>query len=337
MNILIIGLGGIGQRYLRLLKTNFKKSNIYALRKNKKQFEIKDNLKIDRKINIIKKYDISVIKNIKDIKNVKLDFALITSPTSLHLKYCKELISSEIPILIEKPLSNSYLQAKKILDYNETKKNIFLTAHVFRFYPSVLKLKKLLDSNYIGNIYCISINIFSFMPNWHQYEDYKKLYASRRDLGGGVLLTESHEIDLLVWLFGMPNKLFSINSKTSKFNIDVEDTAVSIFLYKNSKQNFLVNINQCFTSKAQKRSISILGEKGSLELDLMENNIIFDNYKIKKKLFSMHSFDRNSVFLNLLNYFIKRIDNKIKYRETILDSGLNTLKLIDLLKSNKKP
>ena len=168
MNILIIGLGGIGQRYLRLFKTNFKKSNVYALRKNKKQFEIKDNLKIDRKINIIKKYNINVIKNIEDIKHVKLDFALITTPTSLHLKYCKELISSEIPILIEKPLSNSYLQAKKILDYNETKKNILLTAHVFRFNPSVIKFKKLLSSNYIGNIYCISINLLYTFLFWHK-------------------------------------------------------------------------------------------------------------------------------------------------------------------------
>lgn len=35
MNIIICGLGGIGQRYLRLISKNFKKFNIYALSSKK--------------------------------------------------------------------------------------------------------------------------------------------------------------------------------------------------------------------------------------------------------------------------------------------------------------
>ena len=35
---------------------------------------------------------------------------------------------------------------------------------------------------------------YSDVTKWHPYENYKNLYACRKDLGGGVILTECHEI-----------------------------------------------------------------------------------------------------------------------------------------------
>ena len=336
MKILIIGLGGIGQRYLRILKKNYKNSIIYSIRSSKKNYEIDDNLKIDKNVDIMKKYQINKINDIKDIKLLQLDFALITSPTGKHLEYLRELISENIPILVEKPLSNSYSKAKKIIDYAHSLNVIILTAYVLRFHPAVKKLKKLLDKNILGKIQSVSIDIFSFMPGWHKYEKYESLYASKKELGGGVLLTESHELDLLVWLFGMPNRAMSFSNKTSSYNINVEDTAVSIMEYKDKYKNFLVSINQCFTSKLIKRSIYFYGEKGSLELNFVENSIYYDNLRNKKKIFSLKVFKRNSLFLNQIKYFNNLIGNKIKRNDLVLDNGLDTLNLIEMLKNNNK-
>ena len=56
MKALFIGLGGVGQRHLRILKKLYPNIQIGAVRKRGNTFEISDDLKIDKNVNIIKKY-----------------------------------------------------------------------------------------------------------------------------------------------------------------------------------------------------------------------------------------------------------------------------------------
>ena len=333
MNVLIIGLGGIGQRYLRLLKSNYRNVNVYAIRKKKRAYEIDDTLSLNKKTDIIKKYDITVLKDIKLLKDIEINWCIICSPTSRHLLHLKKLIDKNIPVLIEKPLSDNLSKSIRLIDYAQKKNCTILTAHMQRFNPCVVKLKKLIDNNFLGNLYSVQINVKSLMPSWHKYENYKRLYAARKDMGGGVILTESHEIDLINWIFGNPTQIQvkSINEKISKYIMNVEDTSISImkFIFKNRK--LIVSLNQSFVSLTPARSIKIEGEKGLLTLDLNENVLTLQNAKKKRELFNCRDLSRNDLFLKQIKYFysitkLKHIKNKI------LDNGLNTLRLLIKLK-----
>jgi len=68
-----------------------------------------------------------------------------------------------------------------------------------RFHPRMKKMREIIVSGGIGKIVNILIEVGSFVPAWHPYEDFRELYACRADLGGGVLLTEIHEVDLCYW------------------------------------------------------------------------------------------------------------------------------------------
>ena len=61
------------------------------------------------------------------------------------------------------------------------------------------------------------------MPDWHKYEDYRKSYALRSDLGGGAIATQIHEIDILFYLLGDLEVLSAIGGNTETLDIDVED------------------------------------------------------------------------------------------------------------------
>ena len=178
----------------------------------------------------------------------------------------------------------------------------------------------------------VSVDIKSLMPMWHKYENYKKLYASQKKMGGGVILTESHEIDLVRWLFGMPITSFSFAGQLSKYKMDVEDTASHIINFKLRKKNFIIQINQSFTSINQERLINIYGDKGSLKLDLNKNSLTFCGINNFKKDFIIKKFKRNQLFLDQIKY-INNLSKGIK-NEVILDDGLKTLELLSNLKSN---
>ena len=60
----------------------------------------------------------------------------------------------------------------------------------------------------------------SYVPEWHKYENHKELYACNKDLGGEVILTECHEIDILSNIFGEPLDI-EIKKPNKKLKLDV--------------------------------------------------------------------------------------------------------------------
>ena len=56
---------------------------------------------------------------------------------------------------------------------------------------------------------------------------------ARRELGGGALLDESHWIDLMLWLFGMPASVSGRIDKISELEIDSDDNVDLLFAYNN--------------------------------------------------------------------------------------------------------
>ena len=115
MNILILGLGSIGQRHLRNLIKIDKKIKFFALRKkfftpflNNKNHVIRGDIK--------KRYKIQYIKNLEDIKreNIAIDAAFICTPSKFHVKESIWLLKNNINIFVEKPLGSSLSNIKKL-------------------------------------------------------------------------------------------------------------------------------------------------------------------------------------------------------------------------------
>ena len=163
----------------------------------------------------------------------KPDVALITNETSYHIDTAIKLANFGIPLFIEKPLSNSMKKINELKSIIKKKKIITMVGCNFRFHPCIKKLKKLISTNKIGRIVSIHAENCSYLPDWHPYEDYRKGYAATRKLGGGVVLTQIHDIDYLYWFFGNPKSIFSITGKFSDLSISVEDYSASLLQFKN--------------------------------------------------------------------------------------------------------
>ena len=107
MNILIVGLGSIGQRHLRVLKKNLrKKVNFFTLKSSKNKIVIQDDFKFKRVSSVAKHYNVKKI-SISEIENYKINTAIISNPPNLHLQTALNLLKRKCNLLIEKPLSTS--------------------------------------------------------------------------------------------------------------------------------------------------------------------------------------------------------------------------------------
>ena len=85
MRALFFGLGGIGQRHLRILREIQPNIELAAVRMKGQVFEISDDLVADRNVDIMNKYDIREFASIDDGLTFQPDLAIVANPTSFHI------------------------------------------------------------------------------------------------------------------------------------------------------------------------------------------------------------------------------------------------------------
>ena len=339
MNILIIGLGSIGQRHLRNLKIIEPRSKFYAIRK-KRNVPLLNNFNKVIKENIKKKYSIKDFDNLKTIfKNkIKIDCAFICTPSSHHVSQVIELLKYNIPCFVEKPLGSSLKGVLNLERLLKKKKIITMMGFQLRFNPLVNYLEKIIkEKSPIGNIISAHIHHGENIKDFHPYENYKVSYAANKRLGGGVILTQIHELDYFLHLFDKYKIIHSSSSaaKISRLEIDVEDVFSANFLLRNNKSKIMCSMNLNFFEKPKKRKFYLIGEKGSLTACFNSNTIHIykkDRTKIKK-----FRFKKNDIFIKELKFFISKVkSNKMIENNLNLHNGIKTLRFALKMKKNTR-
>lgn len=336
IKILFIGLGGIGQRHLRNVYTKFgNKADILAYRSRNFKYAISPNLKIDKDIDFIKKYSVEVFTDLNDALSTSPDVAFICNPTSLHVSSCITIAKAGCDFFVEKPLSNSLDNIDELMQICQSKNLICQIGLQIRFHPCFKLLKKLILHEAIGNIISAHAEVGAYLPDWHTYEDYRKLYASRYDLGGGVILTQIHEIDYLYDLFGMPNSVVAMGGHLSNLEIDTEDTADILLEFDFNKRSFPVSIHMDFLQKPPCRTCKIIGDKGRIIMDLNESITILEKLDNNKNIYNFNNFGRNELFVNEIDHFFYCVNNRQQPIMTLKD-GINSLKIAMAIKESIK-
>ena len=280
--ILFIGLGGAGQRHLRLFKKNISKdTELIAYRKTLKTPVLNSDFTVNNSDSLEELYGVKIYENLDKAISSQPDLAVISTPSSLHMDYAQLCAENGINLFIEKPLSNSLEGFKKLKDVILRNKIFFQVGFQRRYHPHLNEIKRMIDASKIGHITNVIINVASYIPYWHPYENYKDLYACRKDLGGGVLLTEIHEFDLCVWYFGCPKSVTCIGGTYSNVGMDVEDTAHVTLEY----DGFSVQINLTFWQKNAERSFVISGSDHSVSWNQDGNTLkIYNHNKTPSEL-----------------------------------------------------
>lgn len=299
MKILLIGLGSIATKHIQAIKAIDKNCDFIALRSG---FSNKN---------------INGIKNIYNLNELttKVDFCLISNSTSYHYDAIQKALTLNVPLFIEKPSLMELEGANDLL--TRIKKNNIITyvGYNLRFHPVLNYLKEHLQGKRIieATIYC-----GSYLPSWRNVENYSEQYSANKEMGGGVHLDLSHEIDYSIWLFGKPDSFFSVTKKISDLEINSFDFANYNLLYPDKAVNITLN----YYRKDPKRSIEIVMEDEIITVDLLNQTVRNQNGKI---IFRSNIDILETYKLQML-YFYKIIKSNAKSFNSFADSLL-TLKV----------
>ena len=304
---LFVGLGGIGQRHLRNLRTLLGDSvDVVAYRVRRERQTLDDNLQVVPGVDLEQKYGVSTCPNLEQALASRPDVVFVTNPSSLHVPVALEAARQGCHLFIEKPLSHSLDQVNELAALCDQQKLVTCVAYQLRYHPGFLRLQALLSANAVGKLLSVRAEVGEYLPGFHPYEDYRRMYASKSALGGGVTLSQIHEIDYLCALFGTPRRVFSMGGHVSSLEIDVDDVAVSLLEFPRADGGSLfVELHQDFVQRPAQRSVTVVGERGKLLWSL--SGRYFEHCDESGKVIERQNyadFPRNQAFLDeLANFF----------------------------------
>jgi len=315
--VLIVGLGSIGKRHLRLVRELLPNSDIRVLR--------------HQMCDSIPEYSNGCISSLDHAITFAPEVAVIASPATFHMTAAQQLARASVHLLVEKPLSASLDGIPQLLEICREQKVILLTGYNLRFLPSLQRFRDLLNDNVIGRMLSVRCESGQYLPSWRLGTDYRKGVSARRELGGGALLELSHELDYLRWIFGEVEWVKATLSRQSSLEIDVEDTVHLILGFASAVDGhqLIGTVNLDFVRHDTTRLCTAIGEKGSLRWNGLTG--VVEQYDAGGKEWHevfRHQHQRDDSYLAEWQHFLDCI-NEQKTPLNSGEDGLQVLRIID--------
>lgn len=216
MKILVIGLGSMGQRRVRLLK-QYIEENV----QKKKAWEI---IGVDSNEERCKQskvlYGIETYLSFNEaLVNADIDCAIISTSPHTHagiIKKCLENqlhVFSEINLLAEGYDDNIHLA--------EERERVLFLSSTFMYRKEIQYIKEVVQKENFQGLY--RYHIGQYLPEWHPWESYKNFFVERKDTNG---CREMFAIELpwLIDTFGEIKAVHSIHTKVSNLEINYDDS-----------------------------------------------------------------------------------------------------------------
>ncbi len=323
LHILVIGTGSVGKRHAHNLNALGCKISAVDLDINRVQ-SLAQEIEIFRQFNTID----SALHS-----DWKYDGAVIATPTGSHLKLFHQLSNLRLPILLEKPLAKNLIEATKMSGILIKKDISVLLGYTWRWWKPLQRVRELINANTIGKIRHVKFNMSAHLADWHPWEPYQSFFMASKDQGGGALLDESHWIDMMVWFFGLPEKLLGSVEKISDLEIETDDNVDVIAIYRNGLR---ITLHLDLYGRPHEKTIQFVGEGGTIVWTAEPNKIKFSNSP--EQIWKEEIFDsvRNDMFVLLAKEFIDMINGKIDNLTCQLGDGLKVMKIIEMIRISSK-
>jgi predicted dehydrogenase len=265
VRVLVVGLGSIGRRHLSNLRRLMPEAHITVWRHARSAGAEQASAEADR-----------IVYGLDEALSPRPDMAILASPASCHVRTAAALASAGVHMLIEKPLSDSLDGVDALLDDCRRQRIVLMVGYHLRFSPSLTCLHHAIADGVVGRVLSVRSEVGQYLPDWRPGTDYRQGVSARRDLGGGVVLELSHELDYVRWLGGEIRSVSAETGQLGGLDIDVEDVAEILLRFTHGA---IGSVHVDMLQRSATRTCKVIGAEGTLEWDGLDGRV---------RLFSAH-------------------------------------------------
>lgn len=207
---------------------------------------------------ISKKLKVPYFRHYKDLLEKDIvDAVSIALPHHLHAEVGIDCLKAGVHIYTEKPMANRVSESDTMLKIAQEKHLKIAVGHQYRLHRSSTILKEIIDDQTLGHLMRILWTWMDFRPeSYYRRDPWRTLM---QHAGGGVLMNQaSHDIDLICWLFGLPEEIYA-NSANYLHDTELEDySSIMAQFPGGASGSFQFSINQANTQNVRQ----IAGDQG---------------------------------------------------------------------------
>ncbi len=273
----IIGLGVQGKKYFSSIQEKLK-DKVLITAVCDKHFSSMDFANDD----IIKYQNSEAL-----IESDLIDAVLISTPHYDHTPIGCAALNKGLHVLLEKPISvhkNDCLTLIECYRNRPSAEQIFAVMFNQRTDPRYKKIKEMIDNYELGELRRMNWII----TDWFRTDAYYNSgnwRATWDGEGGGVLMNQSpHQIDILWWLFGIPNLVWGQCRFGQWHDIEVEDDVTALLNYENGATCTFITSTGEFPGTNR---LEIVGEKGKIVAE--DNYLFFHENEIEMSVYKKTS------------------------------------------------
>jgi len=189
---------------------------------------------------------------------------IITTPSGAHLEPAVLAAQTGKHVIVEKPLEITIDRCDRLIDACDQAGVQLCAIFPSRFADANIALKHAVDAGKFGRL-----TLAETTCKWWRSQSYYDAggWKGTRALdGGGALMNQTiHNVDLLLWMMGMPTQVSAFTATLAHESIEVEDTAVACLRFETGA----LGVIQAATSTypGLPKTIAIHGDKGSAVIE----------------------------------------------------------------------
>lgn len=195
-----------------------------------------------------------ITRDHRDLFELGLDAVVISTPPQTHFALAKECLQHGLHVLVEKPLTTTSEDARKLIKLAKKQNRLLMVGHTFEYNPAVHALKEMIVSGELGDIHYIDAvraSLGLFHPTLNVIWD-----------------LAPHDISILIHLLGQ--KPTSVSTQgVAYIQKDVEDIAYMTLMFPN---NVLSHIRLSWLDPCKTRRITVIGSKKMAVYDDVESH-----------------------------------------------------------------
>lgn len=328
MKIIVIGLGSMGKRRIRLLKEKFSNIEIAGI-----------DLNPNRREKVGEEFNILTYKNIEEaIEEFKPNASIVSSSPLSHSEIILTCLRYNLHVFSEINLVNDgYEEIIRIS--RENKKELFLSSTMM-YRKEIDYIRETVKNT--RDVFSYRYHVGQYLPDWHPWEDYKNFFVSDKRTNGCREIM-GIELPWIIKTFGKIKKIDIQKFKISKLDLDYPDL-FNILLEHEEGHNGVLTFD--IVSRRAIRNLEVISENNHIFWDGTPNTL--ENYNLKNKkneiiqtyedIIKNNNYASNiieNVYLEELEIFIDKILQKKSNEKYTFEDDKYTIEIMDKIEEKK--
>lgn len=263
------------------------------------------------------------------LANSGADAVYVATPIFLHVPHAIQALTAGKHVLVEKPVALNYSEAQSLVTVAEKTECKCGVSYFRRFAPKYDMARKMIENNEFGQVVLIRMTYFSWFNPTTDDPKYWRVVPEKS--GGGPLSDMgTHMFDVLIGLFGLPEKVYA-KVATLTHDYAVEDSSAIVMTMPGGAQ---VTASFNWNSKTWSHEFEIVGTEAKVKWHPYDSDSVVKT--VGRDIREIKTPNHENVHYPLVKDFVSAVEEGREPAVTAAEAAKTNLLLDAIYRSAKE-